>query len=110
MTIIVNMSDRPDLRRQWKPAGKHAAVVRIDRRTKWGNPFRIPQDGTRAEVIARYRADLWRRIRSGEIALEDLADLNAATHYLCWCRPLPCHGDVLAGAAEWAAARLGRIT
>ena len=36
-------------------------------------------------------------------------DLNAATHFLCHCAPLPCHGDVLARAAGWAAARLGRL-
>ena len=89
-----------------RPAQPHPRSTRGD--PAGGNPFRIPQDGTRAEVIARYRADLWRRIRSGEIALEDLADLHAATHYLCWCRPLPCHGDVLARAAKWAASRLGR--
>ena len=110
MTIVVNMRDRPDLLRRLERDGEHAGVVRIDRRTRWGNPFRIPQDGSRAEVIARYRADLWRRIRSGEIALEDLADLNAATCLLCHCRPLPCHGDVLTRAAEWAAAQLARIT
>ena len=108
MTIIANMRDRPDLRRQLEWCGEHAGVVRIDRRTRWGNPFRIPQDGTRAQIIARYRADLWRRIRAGEIALEDLADLRTKT-LLCWCRPLPCHGDVLARAAEWAAARLARM-
>ena len=108
MTTIVNMRDRPDLRRQLERCGEHAGVVRIDRRTRWGNPFRIPQDGTRTEVIARYRADLWQRIRSGEIALEDLADLNAATHFLCHCAPLPCHGDVLVRAAAWAATELRR--
>ena len=83
MTIIVNMRDRPDLRHRLELCGEHASVVRIDRRSRWGNPFRIPQDGTRAEVIARYRADLWRRIRSGEIALDDLADLHAATRSIC---------------------------
>ena len=28
--------------------------VRIDRATKWGNPFRISPDGTRETVITRY--------------------------------------------------------
>jgi hypothetical protein len=28
--------------------------VRIDRWTKWGNPFRINVDGTREEVISAY--------------------------------------------------------
>ena len=58
-------------------------------------------------MIELYRLDLWRRIRAGEIALEDLAALNSAT-LLCHCRPLPCHGDVLARAAAWAAGQLGR--
>ena len=54
-------------------------TVLVDRRTRWGNPWRVGRDGTRTEVIARYRADLWRRIRSGEIALEELAALDG-----CW--------------------------
>ena len=108
MTTIVNMRDRPDLRRQLERGGEDAGVVRIDRRSRRGNIHVIGRDGTRAEVIARYRADLWRRIRAGEIALEDLADLRTKTLPF-WCRPLPCHGDMLARAAEWAAARLARM-
>ena len=108
MTIIVNMRDRPDLLSRLERGGEHAGVVHIDRRSRWGNIHVIGRDGTRAQVIARYRADLWRRIRAGEIALENLADLRTKT-LLCWCRPLPCHGDVLARAAEWAAPRLARM-
>ena len=108
MANIVNMRDRPDLRRLVESRPEHGSVVRIDRRTRWGNPFRIPQHGSRAEVVELYRRDLWRCIRAGEVALEDLADLHAKTVFLCHCHPLPCHGDVLARAAEWAAARLGR--
>ena len=108
MPIIANMRDRPDLVRLLNGGAQHGGVVRIDRRTRWGNPFRIPQHGSRTEVVELYRRDLWRRIRAGEVALEDLADLHAKTVFLCHCHPLPCHGDVLARAAEWAAARLGR--
>ena len=109
MSTIVNMRDRPDLRRQLQQGGEHGAVVRIDRRSRWGNPYVLGRDGTRAEVIELYRLDLWRRIRSGDIALDDLAALNSKI-LLCHCAPLPCHGDVLARAAEWAAIRLGRTT
>ena len=80
-------------------------VVRIDRATRWGNPYRIGPDGDRARVIERYRADLWRRIRAGEIALADLAALDGRD-LACWCAPLPCHGDVLARAAAWAASEI----
>ena len=108
MTNVVSMKHRPDLRRQWEQRGDGAGIVRIDRRTRWGNPWVVGRDGTRAEVIARYREDLWRRIRSGEVAPEDLAYLHGKI-LLCHCRPrLPCHGDVLARAAAWAAAKLGR--
>ena len=84
-----------------------ASAVRIDRRTRWGNPFVIGPHGDRAAVIAQYRADLWRRIRAGEIPLEDLAALDGRT-LACWCAPHPCHGHVLERAAAWAADRLDR--
>ena len=109
MANIVNMRERPDLRRLFERRGEHGNVVRIDRRSRWGNPFVLGRDGDRAQVIDLYREDLWRRIRSGEIALEELAALAGKT-LACHCHPLPCHGEVLARAAAWATARLGRTT
>ena len=110
MANVVSMRERPDLRRQWEQRGDRDGIVRIDRRTRWGNPFSITDDVSRAEVIALYRQDLWRRILAGEVALEDLAALESQT-LLCWCRPrLACHGDLLARAAQWAAIKLGRMT
>ena len=79
-------------------------IVRVDRRTKWGNRFVVGRHGTRAEVIERYRRDLWRRIRAGEVDLDELAALDGLD-LLCHCAPLPCHAEVLARAAAWAAAR-----
>ena len=93
MARIVNLKHEPD--------AVARGAVRIDRRTRWGNPYRIGPDGTRDEVIARYRAHLWRQIRSGEIALADLASLDSRD-LACWCHPSPCHGTVLARAAAWA--------
>ena len=110
MTHVVSMRDRPDLHRQWEQRGDGAGIVRIDRRTRWGNPFRITEGVSRTHAIALYREHLWRRIRADEVALEDLAALESQT-LLCWCRPrLACHGDVLARAAQWAAIKLGRMT
>ena len=77
-------------------------IARVDRATKWGNPFCIGRHGTRAEVIERYRRDLWRRIRAGEVDLDELAALDGRD-LACWCAPLPCHAEVLARAAAWAA-------
>jgi len=69
--------------------------VRIDRRTKWGNPFRIGPDGTRAEVIAKYRS--W--IQTQPQLLSSLEELRGK-RLGCWCAPLACHGHILAELAE----------
>ena len=95
-SIVVNLKHHPDAVRN--------GAVRIDRRTKWGNPYRIGP-ATREEVIEHYRVELWRRIRTGEVRLEELAALHGKT-LACHCAPLPCHGEVLARAAAWAASVL----
>ena len=84
-------------------------AIRIDRRTQWGNPFRIGPDGTREEVIAKYRDDLWKRIHAGNIDLPELASLNGKS-LACHCAPLPCHGDALAEAAAWVVANKHQTT
>ena len=105
MRAIVNLKHEPRLREEFEYAHVHNSSVLIDRRTRWGNPFKLGVDGDREQVIARYRADLWRRIRAGEISLEELAELDGCW-LACWCEPLPCHGDVLARAAAWASRAL----
>jgi len=65
--------------------------VRIDRRSKWGNPFRIPRDGDRATVIRRYADE---HLPAHPELLADLQELRGKT-LGCWCKPLACHGDVL---------------
>lgn len=104
---VINLKYEPDFRAAFNHTHIHNHTALIDRRTKWGNSFRIGVDGDRDRVIALYRVDLWRRIRAGEIALEDLAELHGMW-LACWCDPLPCHGNVLARAAQWAARELGR--
>ena len=89
------------------PALLKRGIVRVDRRTPWGNPYPIGKRfGSRADVIERYRQDLWRRIRSGDMPLEELAAL-ANQELACWCVPRPRHAEVLARAAIWAAKQLG---
>ncbi len=61
----------------------HRGIVRVDRRTPWGNRFVVGRDGSRERVIELYRQDLWRRIRSGEMQLERLASI-AGMPLACW--------------------------
>ena len=95
-TRVVNM----------KTASK-AVTVRIDRRTKWGNPHkigfcdvcRIPHD--REGAIKAYKKDIQslgtRQRKEFFMACQD--ELKGET-LGCWCKPEACHGDILAGLAE----------
>lgn len=69
--------------------------VYIGRPSKWGNPYRIGKDGTRDEVIAKYR----QHILSTPTLLAALPELRGR-RLGCWCWPLPCHGDVLVELSE----------
>ncbi|MYE58242.1 MAG: DUF1768 domain-containing protein [Alphaproteobacteria bacterium] len=82
-------------------------AIRIDRKTPWGNPFIIGRDGTREEVIAKHRDDLWKRIHAGTVDLAELAGLHGKT---LACAPKACHGDTLAEAAAWAVANQHQTT
>jgi hypothetical protein len=65
---------------------------------KWGNPFIIGRDGTREEVIQKYRE--WIMLTQPELFSQipiELKDKRLG----CWCEPLPCHGEVLAELANW---------
>ena len=61
--------------------------IYIGRPSKWGNPFEIGKDGTREQVIEKYKNH----------ALPPDKDIRKLKGKIlgCWCAPLPCHGDVL---------------
>lgn len=76
-------------------------AIYIGRPSRWGNPFVVGQDGTRQQVIEKYREHLWVLIKNGDITLDDLMSLRGK-QLACWCKPQACHGDVLAKAIDWA--------
>jgi len=69
--------------------------VYIGRPSKWGNPFVLGRDGTRAEVIAKY--EKW--IKQQPELMKSVSELRGLT-LGCWCSPQPCHGDVLVRLAS----------
>jgi hypothetical protein len=74
---------------------ERAGAINVGRPSKWGNPFKIGRDGTREEVIAKYRA--W--IMNQPDLLAEVATLKGET-LACWCFPKRCHAEVLAELAE----------
>jgi len=69
--------------------------IRIDRQTEWGNPFIIGRDGTREQVIEKYR----RWLLTQKELLDKIHTLKGKV-LGCWCKPAACHGDVLAELAD----------
>jgi hypothetical protein len=78
-----------------EPLGGAVYVGRANRRrglpaSDFGNPFVVDADGTRAEVIEKYR----RYLLDQPALLDRLHELRGR-RLACWCKPLACHGDVL---------------
>jgi hypothetical protein len=97
-TTVVNLKGRRD-----DPA--YADVVYVGRamhRSGWhlaasplACPFRPGRDGSREDVIEKYRDYIAER--------QDLIEIARGLegHRLgCWCAPLPCHADVIAEIAD----------
>ena len=79
-------------------------VGRAARRGGWqlaasplANPFRPGPDGTRAEVVAKYREYLL-----GRPDLLALLPALRGRRLGCWCAPQPCHATVIAELADTA--------
>lgn len=69
--------------------------VYIGRGGQWGNPFRIGRDGTREEVIEKYREWIL-----GQPYLLGQFSMLKGKRLGCHCAPHACHGDVLAEMAD----------
>ena len=79
----------------------------VGRPSVLGNPFTIGHDGTRDEVITKYRRWLWDHMIPGSDVLAEIDRLaekfidQRGLTLVCWCAPKACHADVIAAAVEW---------
>jgi hypothetical protein len=95
LTVVANASADKNLI-AW--AEGEQLAVRIDRSTKYGNPFVLNEDGDRDEVCDAYerhylphKPSITERIESGDLTGKVL---------VCHCYPQRCHGDCLAAEAN----------
>ena len=58
------------------------------------NPFKIGKDGTRDEVIQKYKIYITKKIKKS-IEFKNQLILLKGKKLGCWCHPEPCHGDIL---------------
>lgn len=91
--------------REWMadPANAYigrAGVVFVDKRrfpeqsSPFANPFKIGKDGTRDEVIAKYKEYMINKLNGDSELVKELIALRGK-NLGCWCAPEPCHGNVL---------------
>ena len=73
----------------------------IGRPSPLGNPFRVGEY-SREESLELYDKWLEEKINQGDrvilTALAHLAKLSQQgiiVNLVCWCKPLPCHGDII---------------
>lgn len=95
-TGVVNIRSLPP-----NPADWPADAVYIGRRIRrhgytvprsiWANPYVMPRDGTREEVVAKYEP----KVRADPVLMARLGELDGKT-LVCFCAPKLCHGHVLA--------------
>lgn len=69
--------------------------VLIDRRTEFGNPYKMKSEKDRRLVILRYRKYFYKKIIKDPEFLSAVAELRGKV-LGCWCKPKDCHGDVIA--------------
>jgi len=67
--------------------------VYIGRPSIFGNPFSIGKDGTREEVIIKYRDYFYKKLVDMNFwnAVQTLKGKTLG----CWCKPEACHGDII---------------
>ncbi len=73
----------------------HVDNVNIMRPSPFGNPFRIPQDGTRDEVCDKFEA----YVNSNPELIQKIKTELKGKNLVCCCKKLNrevrCHGDTL---------------
>ena len=92
IAVVINMRNER-LLKAW--ADGEGLLVRVDRKSKWGNPFELPDDGSRDDVCDHYRDHYFPHKPS----LSDVSALQGKA-LGCWCSPDRCHADHLADLAN----------
>ena len=89
------------LNKRRHPAASPSAVY-IGRPSPLGNPFKMSRTIGREVMLAHYAAWLDAQLaRPDSAPARELARLRAILAergelaLVCWCAPLPCHGDII---------------
>ena len=84
-TKVIHINRAPE---GWR---ENPDYVDISRNSKWGNPFVLGLNGSRREVVEKFK----QAVLNGPLQwiLEELEELRGKI-LVCYCKPAECHGDV----------------
>lgn len=102
---VINIKDAP---KGWernpayvyigRPKGKKPEDCRVGEYGFLGNPYPLPSGSPRGTTLERYARYLQERILEPEFH-QAVKTLSGKT-LVCFCKPNPCHGDILADICE----------
>ena len=108
-THVVNVKEFKPYSEYWNNQSVESLYVYIGRyvphlipiNSKWRNPFKIDdkapdKNKERQRVLTEFREYL---INQHELLKQIPIEIKDKT-LGCWCKPLPCHGDILAEIAD----------
>jgi hypothetical protein len=62
--------------------------------SNFANPYKIGKDGTREEILIKYKKYIINKLKNNKPLRNDLRSLKDK-NLGCWCCPEMCHGDIL---------------
>jgi hypothetical protein len=76
-------------------------AVKVARPGKWGNPYIVPEDGTREKVTRKFEESLLSGTGRVKFTVEDVRRELIGRDLACFCdHSGPCHADVLLAVAN----------
>lgn len=89
-------ADRPQ---RWHIRNAPADAVPVDRRTRWGNPYKVKEHGRAMAVVLHHKhllAGTLPAVKDSPVTVADVRQELAGRDLACWCGPdEACHADTL---------------
>lgn len=98
MTKVISLRDAPP---GWEADPMYEYIGRQGRGHDgyFGNPFRLADPSRRGSTIAAFERYAIERFVADRVYAQRVLGLRDKT-LVCFCKPHPCHGDVLARIAD----------
>jgi hypothetical protein len=86
---------------KWVYIGRSNPTYRVGK-SVLANPYKLAADQDPGETLEYYRHWLWHQIQAEhQGVIKALLEIKDDTVLVCWCKPGPCHGDIVRDAARW---------